>query len=359
MPVRTRSAALLVLLALVVFTSCRARSAVSTTTTSTTTPTSAIPTSSAPTESVPTMASYDPYAGVAAAVSAVGAVSDGTIRTADGRDRHYRLYVPRSVSPDATTPLLVALHGGLGSSSQFAKNSGFDDLAEANGFIVVYPDGIGASADGTGAQTWNGGYCCGPAVRQNVDDVGFIRQVIDAVESKFRIDPARVFAAGHSNGAIMAYRLACELSDRIVAIGVQSGSLGVDACAPSSPVSVFHVHGTADTNHPIDGGRGTGVANVEFRSARVAVATMAAAAGCGDESVSSTSPSNADLQVATWSGCSSGAEVQFVEVRGAGHAWMGHAAASAAGSAVVGAPYPDLDTSRAVWAFLAAHPREF
>jgi polyhydroxybutyrate depolymerase len=303
--------------------------------------------------------SYDPYEGASAAAAAVGTVTDGTIRTADGRNRHYRLYVPRSLSASSSVPLLVALHGGLGTSAQFAKNSGFDGLAEANGFIVVYPDGIGARADGTGPQTWNGGYCCGPAVRQNVDDVGFIRQVIDAVESKFRIDPARVFAAGHSNGAIMAYRLACELSDRIVAIGVQSGSLGVDTCAPRSPVSVFHVHGTADTNHPIDGGRGTGVANVVFRSARDAVATMASVAGCAAGPSMSSAPSNADLKVATWSGCSSGAEVRFVEVRGAGHAWMGHAAASTAGNALVGAPYPDLDTSRAIWAFLAAHPREF
>ncbi len=302
---------------------------------------------------------YDPYAGAAAASKPAGAVSEGTMRTADGRVRHYRLFVPRNLPVDSPVPLLVALHGGLGTSAQFAKNSGFDGLAESNGFIVVYPDGIGARVDGTGPQTWNGGYCCGPAVRQNVDDVGFVRQLIDAVEAKFRIDPAKVFAAGHSNGAIMAYRLACELSDRIVAIGVQAGSLGVDACAPSLPVSVFHVHGTADTNHPIDGGRGTGIANVEFRSARVAVATMAKVAGCADGSVLSSAPSNADLKVATWSGCASGAQVRFVEVSGATHAWMGHPSASAAGTALTGAPYPDFDTSRAIWSFLAAHPRQF
>ena len=300
---------------------------------------------------------YDPYAGTLAGVPAIGSVTDGTLRTADGRTRRYRLYVPSSLAAGESAPLLVALHGGLGSSAQFAANSGFDELAEANGFIVVYPDGIGARPDGSGPQTWNGGYCCGPAVRQDVDDVGYIRQLLDTLATDLSVDPARVFAAGHSNGAILAYRLACELSDRIVGIGVQAGSLGVDACTPSQPVSVVHLHGTADTNTPIDGGKGSGVAGVEFRPARAAVEALAAADGCTSEPRSSTDPANPDLTVTTWSGCGSGTEVRYVVVDGATHAWMGHPPASAAAAAYVGEPYPNLDASRAIWSFLAAHPR--
>lgn len=322
--------------------------------------TSTVVTASATAESTTSMPMndiYDPYAGTLAGVPAIGSVTDGTLRTADGRTRRYRLYVPSSLAAGQPAPLLVALHGGLGSSAQFAANSGFDELAEANGFIVVYPDGIGARPDGSGPQTWNGGYCCGPAVRQDVDDVGFIRLLLDTLAADLSIDPARVVAAGHSNGAILAYRLACELSDRIVGIGVQAGSLGVDACTPSQVVSVIHLHGTADTNHPIDGGRGSGVAGVEFRSARAAVEALAAADGCADEPRSSTDPSNPDLAVATWSGCGSGVEVRYVVVDGATHAWMGHPAASAAAAAYVGEPYADLDASRAIWSFLATHPR--
>jgi polyhydroxybutyrate depolymerase len=307
--------------------------------------------------STPMDDTYDPYAGTLAGVPAIGSVTDGTLRTADGRTRHYRLYVPSSLAAGVPAPLLVALHGGLGSSAQFAANSGFDELAEANGFVVVYPDGIGARPDGTGPQTWNGGYCCGPAVRQDVDDVGFIRQLIDTLAADLPIDPARVFAAGHSNGAILSYRLACELSDRIVGIGVQAGSLGVDACTPPQPVSVIHLHGAADTNHPIGGGKGSGVAGVEFRPARAAVEALAAADGCAGESRPSTDPSNPDLAITTWSGCGGGAELRFVAVDGATHAWMGRPAASAAAEAYVGEPYPDLDASRAIWSFLAAHPR--
>jgi len=300
---------------------------------------------------------FDPYELAAMATPAIGQVSEAWVDTPDGRQRHYRLYVPTTLRAGEPAPLLVALHGGLGTSEQFALNSGFDELAESNGFVVVYPDGIRAVADRPGLQTWNGGYCCGPAARDEVDDVGYIRFLIDLVSAQLPVDPSRVFAAGHSNGAILAYRLACELSDRIVAIGVQAGSLGVDTCRPGAPVSVLHLHGLADTNHPIDGGVGTGVSGVEFRSARDAVRTMASVAGCGSDPLVELVASNPDVEVSTWSGCSANTTVRLLAVTGASHAWMGHAAASPAAAALVGEPYMGLDASRAIWSFLAAHPR--
>jgi polyhydroxybutyrate depolymerase len=300
---------------------------------------------------------YEPYADTDPAVAPTGQTSIGQLRTPDGRTRTYRLYVPASLDASTPAPLLVALHGGLGTSAQFAANSDFDGLAESNGFVVVYPDGIGARPDGTGPQTWNGGYCCGPAARDDVDDVGFVRQLIDRLGAELPIDPSRTFAASHSNGAIMAYRLACELSDRIAAIGVQAGSLGVDACAPARPVSVIHLHGTADTNHPIDGGAGSGLAGVAFRPARDAVEALAAADRCSPTPVPATDPTNPDLAVTTWTPCADATAVRYVVVQGASHAWMGHPAYSELASSYVGEPYPDLDASRAIWSVLASHPR--
>lgn len=96
---------------------------------------------------------------------------------------------------------------------------------------------------------------------------------------------------------------------------------------------------------------------VEFGPARAAVEAMAAADGCTGEPRSSTDPSNPDLAVATWSGCGSGAEVRYVVVDGATHAWTGHSASLAAAAGLVGEPYSGLDASRAIWSFLAAHPR--
>jgi polyhydroxybutyrate depolymerase len=284
-------------------------------------------------------------------------VIDATLQTPDRRTRRYHLYVPASIPAGERVPLLVALHGGLGSSAQFAANSGFDELAEANGFVVVYPDGIGAGADERGLQTFNGGYCCGPAMAAGVDDVGFVRQLIDTVSADFPIDATRVFAAGHSNGGILAYRLACELSDRIVAIGVQAASLGVDECRPSRPVSVIHLHGTADTNHPIDGGVGSGVSGTDFRPARDALATLAATDGCDALPDATVDVSNPDVTYIDWVGCDAGTAVRFVVVDGASHAWMGRPATSPAATALAGEPYLDLDASSVIWSFLAAHGR--
>jgi polyhydroxybutyrate depolymerase len=309
------------------------------------------------TTSAPARATFDPYEGSRPGVTPVGRVTEAQLATPDGRTRRYRLYVPASLGSGAAVPLLVALHGGLGTSSQFAANSGFDELAEANRFVVVYPDGIGNQPDGSGFQTWNGGFCCGPAVTQQVDDVAFVGLLITTLSGQWPIDPARVHVAGHSNGGILAYRLACELGGRIAAIGVQAGSNVVDGCSPSSPVSVLHLHGAADTNMPINGGRGTGVSGATFPPARSAVDAMVRANGCAPTSAAVVAAANPDVAATTWSSCPRGVTVRFVVVSGASHAWMGHPGQSAAGAALVGEPYAALDASRLIWSFLAAHPR--
>jgi polyhydroxybutyrate depolymerase len=273
--------------------------------------------------------------------------------TPDGRTRTYRVYVP-SVLPIGPVPLLLAFHGGTGWGAQFEKNSGFDGLAEANGFIVVYPDGIGSGADETTNRTWNGGNCCGAAARNDVDDVAFVGQLLDTLEGEYTVDRARVFAAGHSNGGILSYRLACELSDRIVAVGLQSGTLEIDACAPTTPVSLLHIHGTADSNLPIDGGRGaTSIANVDFNSPRLAVRTFAIADGCAAEPTATTDATNPDLAISTWTGCGGGTEVRFVTVAGATHPWMGHTPSNPAAPAA----YQGIDSSYEIVEFLLQHPR--
>jgi polyhydroxybutyrate depolymerase len=289
---------------------------------------------------------------VHAAVAPASTTIDGTLDTPDGRTRTDHLYVPSTLT--GAPPLLIALHGGTGWGTQFERNSGFDGLAEANGFIVVYPDGVGVGANGTELRTWNGGDCCGPAAKQQVDDVGFIRLLTAQLRTQYDIDPSRIVATGHSNGGILAYRLACELSDQIVAIGVQSSALEVSTCVPSHPVSVLQVHGAADQNIPIDGGVGpNALSGVAFNRPILAAQTLAAADGCPSAPLSTTDADNADLSVTSWS-CPNGVQVAFVEVAGANHAWMGHAG----GSGKVGPPYTKLDSSLAIWSFLSRHPRK-
>jgi polyhydroxybutyrate depolymerase len=167
--------------------------------------------------------------------------------------REYLVHVPpalarqrfRSGRPARPLPLILALHGGADNMTGFEKKTGFDGLADAHGFLAVYPDGF--------AFTWNAGDCCAPARLVHIDDVGFLRRLIDHLTGTGLADPKRVYVTGFSNGAGMAYRFACEAAGKVAAIGVVSGALAT-TCHPARPVSVMVWHGTADNNVPYNGG---------------------------------------------------------------------------------------------------------
>lgn len=279
------------------------------------------------------------------AVTAKGKKIQGRIRTPDGRLRTYRLYVPRSLTKRAA-PLLVALHGRGGSAMGFENMSGFDAIAETNRFLVVYPNGT-FSSDEVGGRVWNAGGCCGTAQQSldNVNDVRFISLLIDKIESDYNVNQKRVFAAGHSNGAMMGFRLACQLSNKIVAVGVQSGTLFVNKCRYKKPVAVLEIHGTADAFVPIEGGEGpSDPAPVDFPPPRDGLKKLAASNHCQMGTLTSTDPDNPDLSYEVWQHCKFGAIVRWIKVDGAGHAWMPSSSAT-------------FHSSAAIWAFLAVHPR--
>jgi polyhydroxybutyrate depolymerase len=284
---------------------------------------------------------------VSAAVDPVGTVTHGTL-TFDGRERTYRLYVPDAL-PDGSVPLFIGLHGGTGWGDQFATTNQIDGLAEANGFIVVHPDGVKV-AGGPGG-VWNGGICCGIAARQDIDDVGFIDALIDQLAHDHEVDPDRVFAFGHSNGAIMSYRLACELADRIVGIGVVAGTLGVETCDPTQPVSVIHVHGTADDNVPITGGIGpSSIAGVDFPPPPEGFDTLSALDGCPDPHETT----QADITTALHEPCQAGSAAVFVTIATANHAWPGGTPRL---TPAAGEGYAGYDATVELVGFLLSHPR--
>jgi polyhydroxybutyrate depolymerase len=257
-------------------------------------------------------------------------------------------------------PLLIALHGGLGSGAQFEQQTDFDGLAEANGFIVVYPDGTPVRP-GSDEEVWNAGACCSVASQseRNVNDVGFISALITKLEGRFDIDRHRVYVTGHSNGAMLGERLACQLSNKVVAIAVQSGTLVTDKCTPSDPVAVLEIHGTADQNVPIDGGVGTKGLNKEDYPAPVdALTTLAGQDGCPSGAATQSDPSNPAVTLEIWRPCRDDTIVEWAKVAGANHAWMGHPASRASEILDGGLPYMGFDSSAAVWSFLAAHPRQ-
>lgn len=269
----------------------------------------------------------------------------------DGSRRTYRLYVPSSPAGQKQLPLLLALHGGFGSGRQLEQSAGFNQLAEQHGFIVAYPDGTQLALPGDG-RVWNGGRCCGIAAqdRQNVDDVSFLTALITHIGAEHPVDVRRVYVTGHSNGGIMAYRIACERSELIAAIAFQAGTLEIEPCRPARPVSVYSLHGADDPSMPLHGGRGErALSRTDFASPVESVKTWAALDGCAPSPTVTIDPANRDVTRSRWTGCRDNTAVEMVVVDGANHAWMGHP-----GSALVGTPYMELDASREIWTFLAS-----
>jgi polyhydroxybutyrate depolymerase len=182
------------------------------------------------------------------------------------------------LSDGGPAPLLFVLHGFGGTAEGMREYAGLEAALENTldtGVIVVYPNGTG-SEEGL-PQSWNGGGCCPFAIYDMVDDVAFLDELIGSLTTRYDIDTDHVWVAGHSNGGMMAYRLACELSNRITAIGVAAGALMIETCAPSRGVSALHVHGNLDAVVPIAGGETAGIV---FPSASDSFEWFARANGC-------------------------------------------------------------------------------
>jgi polyhydroxybutyrate depolymerase len=164
-----------------------------------------------------------------------------------GYDRTYHVYAPQRRAPSPA--LVVVLHGGFGTGAQAEAAYHWDALADRDGFVVLYPDGL--------KRAWNAGDCCGEPRARGVDDVAFIEAAIRATQRAYATDPARLYVTGISNGGMMTYRLACESALPIAAVAPVAATLSI-ACEHPQRVSVFHIHGLADRNVPIGGGPGSG-----------------------------------------------------------------------------------------------------
>jgi polyhydroxybutyrate depolymerase len=221
--------------------------------------------------------------------------------------------------------------------------TGFTPKSDAEGFILVYPEGFGT--------TWNTGFGVGPAFAANVDDVGFIRELIDSLQGKFAIDGNRIYVAGFSNGAIMAYRLAAELSDRIAAVAPVSGTTGgrYNSTSPlvinvgansAQPVSIIVFHGTADNGIPYNGGFVVDVLAGTipyFLSVNESVSLWVRHDGCLEEP--QIEEMSGDVIKYTYSGGAKGTEVVLYKVIGGQHEW------------------PTTATDD-IWAFFDSHPKK-
>jgi polyhydroxybutyrate depolymerase len=182
----------------------------------------------------------------------------------DRRNRSYIVHIPPAGTTGRNLPLVLAFHGGGSDAEGFKGYAGLDAVADREGFIVAYPYGTGVFP--RRLLTWNAGECCGYAMNQGADDVGFAIAVLDDVARRTAVDVQRVYAAGHSNGAMMAYRLGAERADRIAAIGAVAGSLVVNSFAPGRAVAVLDIHSVEDPRAPYTGGLGPPFPGTNVRS---------------------------------------------------------------------------------------------
>jgi polyhydroxybutyrate depolymerase len=247
------------------------------------------------------------------------------VLTVGGLERDYLVHVPAAYEGTKAAAVVLAFHGGLSNAAQMVHFCGLSDKADQAGFIAVYPNGTGLKE---GAYTWNAGNCCGYAQRQNIDDVGFVRAVLDDLAGVARIDSRRVYATGMSNGGLVAYRLAAELSDRIAAIAPVAGPMGTETCKPSRPVSVMHFHGTDDRFAPFDGGQGErSVSQIHFFSVKHSIDNWVGANGCPREPIVTSLDSKVDdgtkVTRSLYGPGKAGAEVVLYRIEGAGHTWPG------------------------------------
>ena len=273
--------------------------------------------------------------------SAPAEAVENTIRSG-GMERTFDLYRPSGLNGPA--PLVIMLHGGGGNSENGARMSGFNALADREGFVVAYPDGSGRRR----LLTWNAGHCCAYAMQEGIDDVQFLSDLIDDLVKRGIASQRRIYVTGMSNGAMMSFRAGRELSHKVAAIAPVVGAMFGDEPAAASPVAALIITGGKDANVPWKGGYGDlprwrkSPADAPYAPAAAAFDYWARVNDCAARSVTR---SSAIHQQEDGERCR--APVTWVHLHDSGHAWPGGERGSKRGDK----PVTVYDASEAIWAF--------
>ncbi len=246
-----------------------------------------------------------------------------------GFHRTYRVHVPVGYDGSLELPLVVAIHGAFSGAEDFERQTDFSELADREGFVVVYPNGIGLFGL---LRHWNSGHCCGKALKSGVDDVGFVADVVAEITSRFSIDPGRVYVVGYSNGGMLAHRIAAEAPFPIAAVAAVGSSIGGrpkgassewTVPEPEAPLPLMMVHGLADDRVPFDGSD-TDESRGSTRTISVprSIAFWVNENGCRNEPRMSREYEGR-VERSDWSGCREGTAVTLLALKDWGHDWPG------------------------------------
>ena len=270
--------------------------------------------------------------------------------------RTYTLHVPPRTrrGTGATVlpyPLVIVLHGSSSDGKTIETESGMDVVADSALFLVAYPDGTGGRFNVL-ATGWNAGNCCGGAYRDGIDDIAFLNALIKHVSQHVTVDTRRIYVAGFSAGALMAYHAGCQLSATVAAVATVAGSLADENCHPEKAVSLWAVHGTDDDQVAFNEPSATpltATVPVIARALPPSVQYWTTLQKCTGGSTKSVT---ASVSLTTLTGCANAAGIEFNRILGGTHGWPG-------GTAEPGSvkPMSELKASSELWKFFAKHLR--
>ncbi len=250
----------------------------------------------------------------------------------EGANRSYLIYAPASLPANTQVPVVLALHGFTQTAEHIMAYSGFNTIADNEGFIVVYPNGTNLS--------WNVGFTSNGA-----NDVGFLSTLIDSLKVKYPVDLDRIYACGMSNGGFMSYQLACSLSNRIAAIASVSGSMTnttFETCHPGRPMPVLEIHGTADLI--VNYGGATGI-----RPVIEVIKYWAEQNHCPEIPQTQLLPDlmneGSRVERSVYTPCAPNSEVMFMKILQGGHTWPGST------NSGIGNTNRDILASQEIWEF--------
>ncbi|GJL63235.1 MAG: esterase [Nitrospirales bacterium] len=265
-----------------------------------------------------------------------------------GLRRRYWVHVPPDAMRTEPSPVVVAFHGGLGNAPNFADSNSLAHASAARGYLAVFPEGTRRRPPGTQGRTWNAGNCCGVAMQENVNDVQFFRDLLNALSREFSVDPDRVYATGISNGAMMAYRIGLEAPELLAAIAPVAGARGVEG-APNGPLPVVAFHGLLDQNIPFHGGVGIGVSGTDFFSQAESIGPFFDVNQCNlADSTKDVSGEAIRYEMPS----PIGHDIHYWLLQDGGHTWPGQPAGG--GGAAIN---QDIDASEVMLDFFDAHHR--
>lgn len=266
-----------------------------------------------------------------------------------GRTRNYIVHAPADAASMKGIPLVFVMHGGGGNARHAMRNTGFNEKADEEGFIVVYPNGSGRMNNLM--LTWNAVECCKYAADNNIDDVGFIDSLIDEMAGEYDIDLNRVYATGLSNGGMLTHHLGCRLSHRLAAVAPVAACVTTPDCEPSDPVSVIIFHGTGDMNVPYEGGVGPrALVKNNRKPVSYAVDLWTDRNDCDEKPDVKI---NGDVRADTYNCPRTGVDVVLYTLEGGAHSWPG-------GNKVFfieDEPFSDISATDVMWDFFAEHPK--